>query len=81
MFKKGDWIQAKLIEEVESNRWIVSFQGQLYSVKNSTQIPFKQQKILTLEVTELHPLQLKIVSTNAYKASTQNKKIGINRFA
>ena len=61
MLRKGHQIKAKLIEEVEKNYWIVSFQGNLIQVKNSTNIAFSAGRILYLEVTNPNPLELKVL--------------------
>ena len=49
---KGSRIQAKLIEEVDANHWIVSFKGHLLQVKNSTSIKFESEMSLELEVVK-----------------------------
>ncbi len=59
---KGSRIQAKLIEEVDANHWIVSFKGHLLQVKNSTSIKFESEMSLELEVVKEKPLELKILS-------------------
>lgn len=62
MLKVGYRIKAKLVEAVEKNQWIVSFQGHLLQVKNTTAIQFQEGLILNLQVIKEEPLQLKILS-------------------
>ncbi len=62
MLVRGQFIKAKLIEAVEDNRWIVSFEGDLLQVQNSTSIIFEEGKMLTLRVQALNPLKLQVVS-------------------
>ena len=62
MLVRGQFIKAKLIEAVEDNRWIVSFEGDLLQVQNSTSIAFEEGKMLTLRVQALNPLKLQVVS-------------------
>ncbi len=62
MIRQGSKIQAKLIEEVDADHWIVSFQGQLLQVKNTTAIEFKPGLRLQLIVMQSDPLELKIHS-------------------
>lgn len=63
MLKAGDNIQGKLIEEVEKDRWIVSFQGQLLQVSNTTNITFQKNKTLNLLVVRIIPLELKVLES------------------
>ncbi len=62
MLKKGTRITAKLIEAIEKDQWIVSFQGNLIQVKNNTSIQFQEGLLLRLEVVRENPFQLKILS-------------------
>ena len=62
MLPAGTKINAKLIEEVEKDHWIVSFQGELIQVKNSTDIKFKKNLTLTLQVVKQSPFELKVLS-------------------
>lgn len=61
MLTRGSQVQAKLIEVIEKNRWIVSFQGELLQVHNSTDIKFEAGKKVLLLVCETSPLVLKVV--------------------
>jgi hypothetical protein len=63
MFRLGEHIQAKLVEAVEENRWIISYQGQLFQVQNNSGLKFQPNHTIRLVVTQLHPLELKIVSS------------------
>ncbi len=64
MLQVGSRIQAKLIEEVEKDHWIVSFQGQLLQVRNTTSIPFTKSQMLDLQVVKSNPIQLKVLSSS-----------------
>lgn len=61
MLQVGTVIQAKLIEEVEKDHWIVSFQGQLLQVRNTTPVKFKPSLLLQLKVESPNPLCLKVI--------------------
>ncbi len=67
MLKKGTFIKAKLIEAVEKNQWIVSFQGDLLQVQNSTDIEFKEGLMLRLQVVKERPLAFKIITKKTNK--------------
>ena len=71
MLKVGHRINAKLVEAVEKNQWIVSLQGHLLQVKNTTSIKFKEGLILQLQVVKAKPLQLKIIEDTS--TSTRKK--------
>lgn len=73
MLQKGSRIQAKLIEEVDADHWIVSFQGQLLQVRNTTAIKFEPGLRLQLVVENPNPLQLKIHS----KADPRNLRLNV----
>lgn len=62
MLRKGAIIKAKLIEAIEKDQWIVSFQGELIQVKNNTPIEFEEGRLLRLQVVKEKPLELKILS-------------------
>ena len=61
MLRKGARIRAKLIEAIDEDHWIVSFQGQLIQVKNITDIPFEEGMLLNLQVEKIDPIQLKVL--------------------
>lgn len=69
MLQSGTIIEAKLIEAVEKDRWIVSFQGHLLQVKNTTAIKFEAGKVLQLKIEKLNPIQLRILSPRHYRSS------------
>lgn len=60
MLRVGDTVQAKLIEEIEKDRWIVSFQGTLSQVLNTTNISFEKSKRISLVVERVSPLELRV---------------------
>ena len=60
MLRKGNLFKAKLIEAIDRNHWIVSFQGQLFQVRNSSDIEFKEGLLLTLMVEKEKPLELRV---------------------
>jgi len=72
MLKEGSYIEAKLIEQVEKNHWIVSFQGQLLQVKNSTTLSFQEGLKLKLRVESMRPFRLKVLG------QMHQKKQGLN---
>lgn len=61
MLRKGVIIKAKLIEAIEKDQWIVSFQGELLQVKNTTVCEFQKDRVLKLQVVNVNPLELKIL--------------------
>lgn len=69
MLAKGTIITAKLIEAIEENRWIVSFQGELLQVQNNTPIQFKENLNLRLQVIKEKPLALKVLCEQRSKRS------------
>ena len=64
-FRLGGTIFAKLIEEVEADQWIVSFQGELYQVKNETKISFAPGRNIQLKIVGVHPVRLKTVDSQS----------------
>lgn len=58
---EGFVLEAKLIEAVEKDRWIVSFQGRLLQVQNTTDTEFEAGKILRLKVKKETPLLLTVI--------------------
>ena len=59
--KIGDRIQGKLVEEMEDNLWIVSIDGDLLQVRNTSDLSFKEGKKVQLQVMREKPLQLIIL--------------------
>lgn len=70
MLKKGTQISAKLIEAIAENQWIVSFQGELLQVQNTTNIEFKEGLMLQLQVVKESPLAFKILPHKRNKKLT-----------
>ena len=64
MLAKGDRFTAKLIECVERDHWIVSYQGHLFQVKNTTTTTFRPGMELNLQVVSILPVKLKILAHN-----------------
>ncbi len=62
MLNRGQQIQAKLIEAIDKDHWIVSFEGQLLQVTNSTPLEFKKNLVLNLKVIQGNPLRLSVLS-------------------
>jgi hypothetical protein len=73
MWQKGQKIQAKLIEKVDKDHWIASFQGQLLQVKNSTAMIFQEGLLLQLVVVSTKPLSFKVA-----QGQTTKKRINIS---
>lgn len=65
MLQKGSIVQARLIEALDQDHWIVSFQGRLIQVKNSTPIEFKENLLLNLKVKKTSPVELVVVSESS----------------
>jgi hypothetical protein len=51
-------IEATLVEQIDSQHWIVSYQGQLFQVTNRSGLDFEAQKSIQLQVVGLSPLRL-----------------------
>lgn len=64
MLVKGDRFTAKLIECVEKDHWIVSYQGHLFQVRNTTTTAFQPGMQLNLQVISILPIKLKILDHN-----------------
>lgn len=73
MLAVGARIQGKLIEEIEKDHWIVSFQGELFQVRNSTNIKFESGMKLNLKVVNERPFQLQVLS----QALNRNLKLDV----
>lgn len=54
-FKVGDRIQAKIIEHIEGKDWIVSLQGTLIRVVNSSKKQFREGDQVWLKIESLEP--------------------------
>lgn len=57
----GDSIEGKLVEEVEKNLWIVSIGGTLLQVKNTSELNFKKDKKVKLQLVQDKPMQFIIL--------------------
>lgn len=62
MLRAGQYIKAKLIEAIDTDHWIVSFQGELLQVRNTTDVAFREGLTLNLKVTREKPIQLQVLS-------------------
>ncbi len=56
----GDVVQAKVIEVVEDNSLILSFQGKLLRVLNQTGCKYKVDEKVRLQISRLQPLEFKL---------------------
>lgn len=56
----GDDVPVKVIEHIEGDEWIVSFEGHLLKVINNSKIKMEEGQLLYLQLTQLHPPQLTI---------------------
>ncbi len=61
MHSLGSKVQGKLVEEIEKDQWIVSFDGHLVRVRNTTSMGFEEGRVLSLEVVGVNPLALKVL--------------------
>lgn len=62
--KKGDLVQAKVIEILPDRACIVSFNGDLVRVKNSSGRIFSAGDTVKLKVTHLDPLSFQIPTSS-----------------
>lgn len=62
MLKLGDIVQGKMVEAIDHDHWIISFEGKLQQVKNTTALKFEKDRYIILKVKEENPLQLQIYS-------------------
>ena len=51
-------IEATLVEQIDPQHWIVSYQGHLFQVTNRSGLSFSAQKSIQLQVMSLSPLRL-----------------------
>ncbi len=54
-YKIGDHLQVKVIERVDKDAWIVSLQGLLIQVRNSSAQPLKEGDIILMRLVSLDP--------------------------
>lgn len=54
----GEIILVKVIEQLDAKSWIVSLQGTLIQVKNTTNITLKEGEMVRMRVSSLNPPQL-----------------------
>jgi DNA primase len=54
-YKIGDQLQVKVIERVDNTAWIVSLQGVLIQVRNSTAQPLKEGDVILMRLVSLDP--------------------------
>jgi hypothetical protein len=73
MLKLGDIVHGKLIEAIDDNHWIVSFNGTLMQVKNTSPIPFEKDKIIKLRISRERPLELQLYSGRNFSFSLDVK--------
>lgn len=60
--KLGDVVQAKVIETVEDNSLILSFQGKLLRVLNKTGSDYIADDRVELQVAKIKPLEFKLLN-------------------
>ena len=73
-FKMGQHIICKIIELVDQNDLIVSFQGQLLRVHNQSKRKFANSQFIELEVMSLKPLRFSIVESESANIKQMNLK-------
>lgn len=59
--KKGDVVQATVVEGISDYAFIVNFQGDLIRVTNRTPKPFNKGQELQLKVITVAPLSFQVV--------------------
>lgn len=57
-YKIGDQLEVKVIERVDNTAWIVSLQGVLIQVRNSSAQPLKEGDIILMRLVSLDPPQM-----------------------
>jgi hypothetical protein len=57
-YKVGDHLQVKVLEQLDDSAWIVSLQGVLIQVRNSTSQPLNEGDIIWMRLISLDPPQL-----------------------
>lgn len=57
-YKIGDHIQAKVIEHIDGKEWILSLEGNLIRVVNSSRTKFKEGEKVWLKIESLEPPRL-----------------------
>lgn len=62
--KKGEVVQAKVIEVISPSTFIVSFNGDLIRVRNSSGQKFSTGDTVKLKVSQLRPLSFQISSAS-----------------
>jgi hypothetical protein len=62
--KVGQRVRARAVELREENRLIVSIDGNLFGVINSSFEPIKQNQHIDLVVTHVKPLQFSLLKLN-----------------
>ncbi len=58
LYQINDVIPVKVIEQVDARSWIVSLQGVLIQVYNSTSQPLKEGEVLRMRIVSLDPPKL-----------------------
>ncbi len=56
----GDIITVKVIEQIDPKSWIVSLDGTLIQVKNTTSVPLTEGEMVRMEVVSLNPPELSL---------------------
>lgn len=59
--KVGDRLRVRVIEQVDATSWIVSLDGTLIQVSNSTHRLFKEGEYVTVRVDSLTPPKLTLL--------------------
>ena len=60
-YNVGDLIEVKVIERVDNTAWIVSLQGMLIQVRNSTTLSLKEGDTVRMRLVSLDPPQLSCI--------------------
>ena len=56
----GDVISVKVVEQVDAKSWIVSLEGLLIQVKNTTDVALREGEMVRMQVTSLNPPRLSL---------------------
>ncbi len=60
-YRQGDVIPVKVIEHIDGDSWIVSFEGDLIRVQNSSQQKFREGAVISMRLISVDPPQLIVV--------------------
>lgn len=60
-YKIGDEVQARVIERIDAQDWIVSLNGTLIRITNQVGTPLRENQLIWLKVKSLDPAELILI--------------------